>query len=130
MAADENGNLYVIGHGGNRNQNFRVLRVFDSEGRYLRELMPFPAELAPGAMKDVAAWDEERKTFIPRNVSSLNPEFYSLGHLTLVPASSKDGVHPHGWHDDFQTGRARRRAERVFRGAGTLAEERCDSQHR
>ena len=92
MAADESGNLYVMGHGANRNQDFRVLRVFDSEGRYCREVMPFPANLAPGAMKDVATWNDERKTFVPRNVSSLNPEFYSLGHLTLVSASSKDGV--------------------------------------
>lgn len=92
MSADESGNLYLMGHGANRNQDFRVLRVFDSEGRYLRELMPFPADLAPSAMKDVAAWSDERKTFVPRNSSSLNPEFYSLGHLTLVSASSKDGV--------------------------------------
>ena len=92
MAADESGNLYIIGHGGNRNQNFRVMRVFDSEGRYLREVMPFPANLGPGEMKDVAAWDAERKTFVPRNESSLNPEFYLVSQLSIVSATTKDGV--------------------------------------
>jgi len=92
MSADEAGNLYMLGYGGNRNQNFRSIRVFDAEGRYLRELLPFPADLPPGAMKDVAAWDDEAKCFRPRNLTSLNPEFYAGGGLTFVSASAKDGL--------------------------------------
>ncbi|HEY3322323.1 MAG TPA: hypothetical protein VGP72_17810 [Planctomycetota bacterium] len=92
LAADESGTLYIMGYGGNRNQNFRVVRAFDAQGRYLRELMPFPADLPPEAMKDVASWDEERSAFHPRNLNSLNPEFYSEGKLTLVSAASKDGL--------------------------------------
>ena len=92
LAADEAGNVYVMGFGGNRNQNFRTIRVFDAEGRYLRELMPFPADLPPEAMKDVAPWDADAKTFRPRNLTSLNPEFYTEGKLTFVSASAKNGL--------------------------------------
>jgi DNA-binding beta-propeller fold protein YncE len=92
IAADETGNVYILGHGGNRNQNFRAIRIFDSQGRYVRELVPFPADLAPEAMKDVARWDAGAKEFHPRNLSSINPEFYSTSGLSLVSASAKDGV--------------------------------------
>jgi hypothetical protein len=91
VAADETGNVYITGHGGNRNQNFRTIRVFDPQGGYVRTVMPFPADLPPDGMKDVAAWDDAAKTFRPRNLSSLNPEFYAE-NLTLVSASVKDGL--------------------------------------
>jgi hypothetical protein len=92
VAADDEGRIYLLGYGGNRNQNFRTIRVYDSAGRYLREMMPFPADLPPDGMKDVAGWDAEAKTFRPRNLNSLNPEFYTDGKLTLVSASAKDGL--------------------------------------
>jgi hypothetical protein len=83
--------VYLVGHGGNRNQNFRTIRVFDPRGNYVRTVMPFPGDLPPDGMKDVAAWDDAAKTFRPRNLSSLNPEFYAE-QLTLVSASVKDGL--------------------------------------
>jgi hypothetical protein len=92
IAADDAGNLYIMGFGGNRNQNYRVIRVFDADGRYLREIMPFPADLPPTGMKNIAAWDPERKSFVPQNLSSLCPEFYTTNGLSLVSASSKTGV--------------------------------------
>jgi DNA-binding beta-propeller fold protein YncE len=92
LAADETGNLYVLGYGGNRNQNFRCIRVFDSDGNYLREAMPFPADLPPDGMKDVAVWDEEAATFYPQNLSSLNPEFYVLGGWSIVSVSTRGGI--------------------------------------
>ena len=92
IAADSSGQVYLLGYGGNRNQNFRTIRVYDSGGRYLREMMPFPADLQPDRMKDVAGWDADAKTFRPRNLTSLNPEFYTEGKLTFVSASAKDGL--------------------------------------
>jgi hypothetical protein len=95
IAADEAGNLYVMGYGGDANQAHMVLRVFDAEGRYLREVMPFPANLSQAAMKDVARWDEERAAFIPQQLKNLNPDFYSgerHGCLHLVSASGTEGV--------------------------------------
>jgi len=95
IAADEDGNVYIMGFGGRLNQRHMAIRVFDPEGRYLREILPFPANLKPGDMKDVARWDAERETFRPRNVTNLNPNFYRGGRggrLTLVSASKKNGV--------------------------------------
>jgi hypothetical protein len=53
--------------------------------------MPFPADLPPDGMKDVARWDELRKAFHPRNLSSVNPEFYAR-NLTFVAASRRGGM--------------------------------------
>lgn len=99
IISDEDGNVYISGSRAVGNQMAMCVRVFDSEGGYLRELMPFPANLAPTDMKDVARWDEERKTFLPRNLRNLNPDFYGQaggywanGSLTLLSASKKNGV--------------------------------------
>ena len=95
VAADEQGNLYVMGYGGDANQAHMVMRVFDAEGRYLREVLPFPANLSPAAMKDVARWDEERSSFLPQQLKNLNPDFYNgerHGCLHLVSASETEGV--------------------------------------
>ena len=95
LATDQQGNVYVMGFGGEANQGHMVLRVFDAEGRYLRELVPFPAGLSPEAMKDVARWDEERQTFLPQQLKNLNPDFYDgsrHGCLHVVSASAKGGV--------------------------------------
>ncbi len=75
LATDEEGSVYVMGYGGEANQGQMVLRAFDAEGRYLRELLPFPADLPPDAMKDIARWDDERKAFLPQQLKNLNPDF-------------------------------------------------------
>ncbi|HUT36047.1 MAG TPA: hypothetical protein VNE39_21345 [Planctomycetota bacterium] len=95
LATDEEGNVYLMGYGGEANQGHMVLRAFDAEGRYLRELLPFPANLPPEAVKDVARWDEERKAFLPQQLKNLNPDFYDgnrHGCLHVVSASAKSGV--------------------------------------
>ncbi len=95
LAADEDGDVYIMGFRGRLNQRQMTIRVFSPKGRYLREILPFPSNLEPGDMKDVARWDDERKTFRPRGLTSLNPNFYSGGRggrLTLVSASKKNGV--------------------------------------
>ena len=97
ITCDDTGNVYVLGTYGGANQGHMTLRVFDPDGRYLREIMPFPADLPADAMKDVARWDAERKTFRPRNLKSLNPDFYGCpgkwgGHLTLVAAGKRHGA--------------------------------------
>lgn len=94
-AVNAGGNLYVLGYGGEANQGHMVLRVFDAQGRYLRELLPFPADVEPGAMKDVARYDSEHKRFLPRNLKNLNPDFYDgnrSGSLHLFKASASSGV--------------------------------------
>lgn len=95
LATDQQGNVYVMGFGGEANQGQMVLRVFDGKGRYLREILPFPADLRPDAMKDVARWDAERATFYPQQLKNLNPDFYDgnrHGCLHLVSVSDSRGV--------------------------------------
>ena len=41
VVADDEGNVYLKGFGGEANQSAMCVRVFDSEGRYLREVLPF-----------------------------------------------------------------------------------------
>lgn len=91
LACDEEGSVYIMGLGGTHNQRSRSLRVFDPDGRYLRELIPFPADLAPGTMKDVGSWDAHAKRWHPRNASCLKPEFYNGGNR-LISASTKNGL--------------------------------------
>jgi hypothetical protein len=49
VIADEAGNVYIAGSRGDGNQMAMCLRVFDADGRYLREMVPFPTNLPPGA---------------------------------------------------------------------------------
>jgi len=92
--ADEDGNLYVLAGGGQLNQGCMTLRVFDKEGRYLREVVPFPATIPDGEMKGVAMWDEDRATWQPRQRSNLNPDFYNgtKTPFSLVSVSKDGGI--------------------------------------
>jgi len=95
IAADEDGNVYLLGFAGALNQRQMSLRVFDPQGRYLREIMPFPADLRTDEMKDLARWDSRSTGLRPHNRKNLNPDFYGAGRgatLQLVSASKKSGV--------------------------------------
>jgi hypothetical protein len=93
IATDEGGNLYVMANGGVLNQRQVSLRVFDPRGRYLREILPFPADLKPEAVKGVAQWDAERGAYRLANYQNLNPLFYPAGQdMRLVSASRQSGI--------------------------------------
>jgi sugar lactone lactonase YvrE len=99
VAGDEDGNVYIAGARGDVNQTAMCLRVFDPEGRYRREVVPFPADLPPDAMKEIARWDGETRSWHPRNRRNLNPDFYGQpgGYwanpaLTLISASRTGGI--------------------------------------
>ena len=96
LATDEDGNLYATACVGDCNQYALTLKVFTPEGAYLRTLVPFPADLKPGAVGKLARWDEERKSYIPTNRQSGNPHTYpfeiSANGIVLVSASKKAGI--------------------------------------
>ncbi len=89
ITTGEDGNLYISGFSGPANMCQKTLRVFSPEGKFIKTLLPFPADLAPGAMKEVARWDEAAKSWRPRNLDILNPNFYgNLGQLVSVSKES------------------------------------------
>ncbi len=103
IASDETGKLYVLGSDGPANQKQKTLRVFSPDGKYLRTILPFSADVKHGSMKDVGEWDEKSQTWRPRNLSILNPEFYAGGGdrspYSMVSVSTKNGIlfaHPEG----------------------------------
>lgn len=93
LACDEEGNLYISSSAGTHNQSARTLRVYDNQGKYLNELMPFPANLSPDTMKGVALWDEAAKTWRPQSKSCLVPEIYGASNISLISASVKNGIY-------------------------------------
>jgi hypothetical protein len=93
IATDSVGNLYVkaclsggIASGGGQ------LRVFNSRGEYLRNLMPFPSDLAPAKTKGVATWDSAKKCFRPINRNSQLPAIYPWSGGAKVVGVSKQGA--------------------------------------
>ncbi len=91
MVVGDDGNLYISGFWGPANMCQKTLRVFNPEGKFLKTLLPFPADLPAGAMKEVARWDEAAKTWHPRNLDVLNPNFYgNIGQL--VGVSKEAGI--------------------------------------
>jgi hypothetical protein len=90
IACDEEGNVYIEGNRGTHNQSVRTVRKYDSNGAYLKELLPFPPDLPAGSMKEVALFDESGKRWLARSISCLNPEFYESGRM--VAASTKTGL--------------------------------------
>jgi DNA-binding beta-propeller fold protein YncE len=103
IVVGDDGNLYALGAGTTMlgDECATTLRVFSPEGRYLKTLMPFPSNLPPGAMKDVATWDEAARTWRPRNESDMIAEFYRTSgfrnspytsNIQLLCASRKNGI--------------------------------------
>jgi hypothetical protein len=94
VAADEDGNLYMTANRGELGQDSLTLKAFSPEGRYLRTLLPFPADLKPEAVPaTVATWDAARGGFHPVNRYSVCPVLYPLsGTVNIVGASKKGGL--------------------------------------
>lgn len=94
VATDEDGTLYVMAFEGPANQNTITLRAFNPDGSYQRTLMPFPSNLKPDALPDIARWDEKASAFYANNHLNVNPCFYPWkgDSAQLVSASRKNGV--------------------------------------
>ena len=110
MVVGDDGNLYALDAGIKTlgDEAAATLRVFSPEGKYLKTLMPFPANLPPGAMKDVARWDETAKTWRPRNESDMFAEFYrTRARFTELPLHFQHPVASRLQEDRHHPGRAR-----------------------
>ena len=78
MATDPEGNVYIFGSStGNRSpQGTQYIQVLGRDGRYVRTIMPMPANLPPDSLKafDVVVTGDGFVT--PRNYSGTWPVFY------------------------------------------------------
>lgn len=92
IACDEDGNLYVMASNSQSlGPGTDTLRVFSPEGRYLRTIIPFPADLPPEAAAAAATWDAAGKRFRPINRVSGNPAFYPWRGGACIASVSKNG---------------------------------------
>jgi NHL repeat len=97
LATDEDGNLFIEANNASA-QGVNTVRVYNPDGSYQRTLLPFPADVEPGSMKDVARWDPENKSWYTRNLSDLDPEYYYApkakhpNYYRILCASRKTGV--------------------------------------
>jgi hypothetical protein len=93
MTTDEEGRLYLMFSRGGANQNVDVLRKYTPDGKYLRTLIPGPADMKPERAKAWARWDANRKAFFTKNYRSQMPEFYPWrAGARIVSASQSAGI--------------------------------------
>ncbi len=93
ITTDQDGNLYITASSSECYQSAQILRVFNPEGKYLRTLIPFAADLKPESISGLATWNAATKTFSPKNYSSGNPTLYPFpGNIRLVSASKQTGL--------------------------------------
>lgn len=94
IACDDEGTLYVMGTDVNPiASGADCLRAFKSDGKYLRTIIPFPADLPPDSTPGVARWDAVSGCFRPRQRCDQLPAFYPwFGGARVISASKKGGV--------------------------------------
>jgi hypothetical protein len=93
VADDEDGNLYMTAYRGELGQDSLTLKTFSPDGRYLRTLIPFPADLKPASVPNsLASWDAARKGFHLVNRYSVCPSIYPFSVVTIIGVSKKGGV--------------------------------------
>ncbi len=102
LATDDNGRLYVYSslvqvHRGMS----RCVQVFGRDGKYLRTIMPMPADLSREKLlpfnktvryRNTLTLDPPGEQYRPRNYSGTWPDFYPWGMGYLLPRVSNDGV--------------------------------------
>jgi hypothetical protein len=94
LAVDANGDLYLMGLKARDGAVF-FLRVYDRQGKFLREILPYPSNLADSARQPlgqlaVPGFDKP----LPMNYYSLWPVFYPFQNAGRTPAVKLAGLHP------------------------------------
>lgn len=85
LAVDQQGNLYIkmmssVGSHGNTGLWPWQIRKFDSQGQYVRTLLPYPPSTKPDQASGVELVDTAQASFTPANQNSLYPVFAVLGN--------------------------------------------------
>jgi hypothetical protein len=95
MATDSKGNVYICGPStGNKGPDgTRYMQVFDRKGKYVRTIMPMPADLPLEKVKPFKAIITEDKHIAPRNYRGTWPVLYGgLRGGSMAPRIANDGI--------------------------------------
>lgn len=93
LAVDANGDVYVLGLK-TRDAVLYFLRVYDRDGKYLREILPCPAGLDAASRRPFGAVTLPSGEIVPQNYFSLWPVFYPFADYTRPRAVKLMGLHP------------------------------------
>lgn len=86
LAVDPGGDLYVMRQR-TRDGALFFLRVYDREGNYLREVLPYPSTLALKSREAIGSVSlAHKKGLVPRNYYSLWPVFYPFSKRGRAPS--------------------------------------------
>jgi hypothetical protein len=105
LATDDSGNLYVYSSiVRDEGSNSRNLQIFDRSGKYIRTIMPMPANLPKEKLlpfntahhggKKIVSPNPPGKHFYPRNYAGVWPQFYPCRNQMggLLPRVGRDGI--------------------------------------
>jgi len=95
MATDLKGNVYILGAStGNKGPDgTRYMQVFDRSGKYVKTLMPMPANLSPGELGAFRVILTDDGHIAPRNYRGTWPVLYGgLGRPSMTSRIGEDGV--------------------------------------
>ncbi len=88
VGTDAEGNAYLMTTSAGTG-NFKQVLMLDPEGKYVRTVLPFPANLPP---ERISAWAGNDGEIHPHNHNALGPEFYTIAGLTLLGSVSEKGL--------------------------------------
>ena len=94
MSTDSKGNVYILGPStGNRSPSgTHYMQVFDRKGKYVKTIMPMPADLPPASVRQFKVIITEDKHIAPRNYLGTWPVLYSGVGGSMAPRIADDGL--------------------------------------
>ena len=91
LATDDDGHLYAATGGIYTTPVFSI-KVFDRTGKYLRTVLPFPANLAPEQVSGFGTATQRDDFLTPGNFNPLVPYVYDAGLVTFLGNRVRDGA--------------------------------------
>ncbi|MCX7804443.1 MAG: hypothetical protein N3A38_04550 [Planctomycetota bacterium] len=84
VAAGPGGRIYVFHKHSTANYNMgsHDIKIYDHDGRYVRTLKPYPADMPPERLKTIGVFQDEEGRLVPRIFNWEQLNFYPDAHLS------------------------------------------------